>query len=576
MPSYPRIRSSRFLGVALALTIGTGLLASPPATGQGVEPLAPPTRSTPSVAAKSAPKLVVILVVDQFRADYVEQYGRQWTAGLRRLMSDGAWFRAAAYRHLAAMTCVGHSNIVTGAYPATHGIPANSWWDRAAGASRGCVVDADQQIVSYAGETKSSGASAKNLVVPALPDEMRLQLPVAPRVVTLSLKDYTATILAGRQADAATWFDSAARGWATSTAFAKEPVSTVKSFIASNPIDRSVNEVWRKSLPETAYLHEDAGTGEKGVPQWTSTFPHPLKGESGTADAQFYEAWQSSPYSDAYLARMAEAAVDDMKLGQGKGTDYLAVSFSALDLVGHDFGPRSHEVQDLLVRLDRTLGSFFEHLDRRVGLGRYVVALTADHGVAPIPEQARATGLPAGRLSTADLIARIDKALEPTLGPGPHVARLSYTDLYFRPHTWERLRAQPEALRAAIGAAASMPGIAKVLRADALEHGTASPDRIERAAALNYFPGRSGDLVVVPEPYFFFSTGTTGTAHGSPYAYDQRVPLFLYGQGIRKGEYLTDVGPVDIAPTLAWLCGVTLAAADGRVLTEAIVLPPLY
>ncbi|RPJ54209.1 MAG: hypothetical protein EHM24_32020, partial [Acidobacteria bacterium] len=510
---------------------------------------------------------------DQFRADYVEQYGGQWTSGLRRLMSDGAWFRAAAYRHMAAMTCVGHSNIVTGSYPSTHGIIANSWWDRGAAKALGCVVDAGQTLVSYAGQTKGSGTSAQRLLAPALPDEMRLQLPVAPRVVTLSLKDYTATMLAGRRADAATWFDSEARGWATSTAFTQTPIPFVQSFIAANPIDRQVDAVWSKLLPEVAYRHEDEGTGEKGAPQWTSRFPHPLKPASGAADAQFYEAWQSSPFSDAYLAKMAEAAVDAMKLGQCEGTDYLAISFSALDLVGHDFGPRSHEVQDLLAHLDRTLGALFDHLDRSVGPDRYVLALTADHGVAPIPEQARAAGLSAGRLATADLFARINKALEPTLGPGSHVARLSYTDLYFQPGVWDKLRADPKAVREVMDAAASMPGIARVLRADELEGGKDSCDRIARAAALNYLRGRSGDLIIVPEPYFFFSGGTTGTAHGSPYDYDQRVPLFLLGQGIKKGQYLGDASPVDIAPTLAWLCGVTMASADGRVLAEALQPP---
>jgi predicted AlkP superfamily pyrophosphatase or phosphodiesterase len=509
-------------------------------------------------------------VVDQFRADYVEQYGGQWTSGLRRLMSDGAWFRAAAYRHMAAMTCVGHSNIVTGAYPATHGVTANSWWDRTAGQSRGCVVDAEQKLVTYAGDTKGSGTSALNLMAPALPDEMRLHLPVAPRVVTLSLKDYTATMLAGHRADAATWFDSEAHGWVTSTAFTVAPVPFVQTFVAANPIDCELTTTWSKLLPDIAYLHEDDGAGEKGAPQWTSTFPHPLKPANGTADGQFFEAWQSSPLSDTYLVKMAEAAVDSLKLGQGEGTDYLAISFSALDLVGHDFGPRSHEVQDLLARLDRTLGLLFDHLDRRVGPDRYVVALTADHGVAPIPEQARAAGLSGGRLASADLLARINKALEPALGPGSHVARLSYTDLYFQPGVWDKLRANPDAMRAALDAARSMPGIARVLRADELEHRKDSPDRIERAAALNYFPGRSGDLIVVPRPYFFFSSGTTGTSHGSPYDYDQRVPLFLLGQGVRKGQYLSDASPIDIAPTLAWLCGITMSAADGRVLVEAI------
>jgi predicted AlkP superfamily pyrophosphatase or phosphodiesterase len=528
-------------------------------------------------APRRTPKLVVILVVDQMRADYVEKFGANWTGGLRRLMAEGAWFREAAYPYLTTVTCVGHATIVTGSLPATHGIVSNSWWDRETGRAMPCVFDPDQTLVSY-GPPAKGGTSTKNLRVPTLADELWQQMPVPPRVVTVSLKDYTATTMAGRRADAATWFNLSLGSWMTSSAFTKAPVPFVASFIKAHPIEADFGKSWTKLLPESAYLYTDDAVGEKGPVGWTSRFPHVLRGKSDKPDVLFYDEWDTSPYSDAYLGGMAEYAVDALKLGQEAGTDYLAISFSALDLVGHDFGPRSHEVQDVLARLDRTVGSLLAHLDRSVGRANYVLALTADHGVAPIPEQTTALGLTGGRYVTTDLVARIDKALEPTLGAGKHVARLTYSDLYFNPGDWAKIADNPGALRAVTAAILATPGIARVFRGDQLgDVGASAEDRLERAALWNYFPGRSGDLIIVPRQYWLPTSDpktSGGTGHGSPYSYDQRVPLFLFGQGIKAGQYLNDAGPVDIAPTLAFLCGITLPAADGRVLNEALAPIP--
>jgi hypothetical protein len=206
-----------------------------------------------------------------------------------------------------------------------------------------------------------------------------------------------------------------------------------------------------------------------------------------------------------------------------------------------------------------------------------VLALTGDHGVSPIPEQMAALGLGGGRVLTGDLIGRIERALEPFFGPGKKVARLSYNDLYFDRGIYDKMRANPEAMRAALEAARSTPGVARVFNADELAEAHAvSDDEVEAAALANFFPSRSGDFNVILRPYYqFTSSGTTkgGTTHGSPYWFDRRVPVFLLGKGIRRGQYLSDAAPIDIAPTLAFLLGITLPAADGRVLNEAL-LPP--
>jgi len=546
-----------------AFSITLALLVSL-ATARGI--------AAPVPATAPGPRLVVILVVDQMRADYVERFGHQWTGGFRRLMDEGAWFRLAAYPYLTTVTCVGHSTIVTGSFPNTHGIVANNWWDRGDGKPVNCVSDPTKTLVSY-GEPAKGGTSTRNLLVPTLGDELRMQSAVPPRIVTLSLKDYTATTMAGRTADAVIWFNLGAKSFMTSSAFTPKPVPFVAEFLKAHPMEGDFGKAWTKLLPESDYLYPDDGASEVAPGGWTTRFPHQLAGlGTGKPDSAFYVQWDESPYSDAFLGRFAEAAIDHYKLGQGAGTDYLAISFSALDLVGHGFGPRSQEVQDVLAHLDRTLGSLMARLDASVGRQQYVLALAADHGVAPIPEQGAAAGIDAGRVKSADISGRVDEALAPLLGPGKYIARISYNDLYFEKGVYEKLRENPAAMRAALEAVGNTPGIARVFRGDELQKGAATADRLMRAAQLSYYPGRSGDFVIVPRPYFMLAS--SGTTHGNSYGYDQRVPLFLFGRGIRAGQFLSAASPADIAPTLGFLCGVTLASSDGRVLTEALTDQP--
>jgi predicted AlkP superfamily pyrophosphatase or phosphodiesterase len=398
-------------------------------------------------------------------------------------------------------------------------------------------------------------------------------------VVTFSLKARSAIMLAGHRADAVTWHDGRTGAWLTSSAYSSSPVTFVERFLKEHPVEADFGKSCSRALREDAYLFPDAGFGEKPPAEWNSTFPHILKGASDKPDAAFYKLWEESPFSDAYLGQMAAAAVDALGLGKGRGTDFLGVSFTALDYVGHDFGPFSQEVQDLVFRLDATLGALLAHLDRVVGPGNYVVALTGDHGVAPIPEQMSREGLDAGWVSDTDVIERVEKALEPLLGPGRHVARMEYTDLHLLPETYQKLQDNPKAMQSVIEAILSVPGVARVLWGKALRERQPSGDPAIRAAQLSYFPGRSGELIIVPKPYWVLTrivggVPTTQAAnHSSFYAYDQRVPVLLMGREIRRGEYFTAATPADIAPTLAFLCGITLARSDGRVLAEEIASP---
>jgi predicted AlkP superfamily pyrophosphatase or phosphodiesterase len=265
------------------------------------------------------------------------------------------------------------------------------------------------------------------------------------------------------------------------------------------------------------------------------------------------------------------------RLGQGAGSDYLGVSYSTPDYVGHRFGPRSREIQDILVRLDKDLGELFAHLDQKLGRGNYVVALTGDHGVAPIPVDMQKTGFDAGVLSLAELKERIEKALEPFQYGKPAVARIAGNELYFAPGIYDKLKADPAAMKAAVDAASSMPGVAAVFRAEELGNGTTPIVQTRKAVVLSYMPGRSGDLYILQQPYWLTDSSAEGskryrgTGHGTPYFYDQRVPILLMGFGIKPGEYFEAATPADIAPTLGVLTGITLATRDGRVLSEALL-----
>ena len=507
------------------------------------------------------PKLIVLLVVDQMRADYLERYSTHFTGGLKRLMRDGAWFTQAAYPYLNTVTCPGHSTIGTGTLPYRHGMILNSWLDRTSLTSPFCTDDASVQEISYNGLRGGHGDSARRLLVPALGEQVRA---AGGRAVAMSLKPRSAIPLVGHAADAVVWFDERG-GWATSTAFTSAPVPFVKTFVDANPLAADADKVWTRSLDAGAYQYEDDAPEERPGSGMTRTFPHALRTSGAAPDTAFYLRWQRSPFSDEYLGRMAAAAVDALDLGKQVRTDFLAVSFSALDLVGHAFGPRSHEVQDLLVRLDLTIGRLLDHLDARVGKGNYVLGLSSDHGVAEVPEQIG----DGGRQLGSQTMQALEKVFVPALGPGKHVLAAAYTDLYLTPATLARLEADLQLRKAAVDALLALPAIARVFRGTELASSAAraSSDPVVRAAALSYNPGRSGDLIIVPREHWLLSSAVT--THGTNYAYDRRVPLLLFGAGVKAGRYEAAATPADLAPTLAGTAHVTIAPGDGRLLQEA-------
>jgi predicted AlkP superfamily pyrophosphatase or phosphodiesterase len=513
-------------------------------------------------AQAGRPRLVVFIVVDQMRGDYPIRYADLLQHGLKRLTTQGAWYRNGAYPYLTTVTCVGHTTIGTGTFPYKHGMIANAWYDRATEKTTTCNADPGSTRVSYA-TSSGAGDSAKWMMQPTLAETMRGTLK--SHVATMSIKSRSAIGLAGHEGDFVTWFGDR-NAWETSSAFTKVPVGWFVAFLKGNPVDRDADKTWERTLPARRYQYEDDAPGERAGAGWSAKFPHPL----GRAnDAAYYQHWLLSPFADDYLELMAEHAIDEMHLGTRDRIDFLGISFSMLDTVGHGFGPRSQEVQDVLVRLDVSLGKLLDHLDKKVGAGNYVVALSADHGVADIPEQIRN----GGRQPIAAVSAAIEAAVKPALGGnGPFIAYAA-SEVYFKPGVYDRLKANPSALRAVVSAAEALPGIARVLTSDDVsgEAARSSDDPIVRAAALSYFPGRSGDLLLITKENWMLAA--TGTTHGSPYSYDQRVPVLLFGAGIKPGVRDEAATPADLAVTIASIVGVHLPSPDGHVLTSALKKP---
>jgi predicted AlkP superfamily pyrophosphatase or phosphodiesterase len=515
--------------------------------------------------ADDAPKLVVIVVVDQMRADYLDRYGANLKLGLRRLMKDGARFVNGAYPYLNTVTCAGHSTIGTGSFPYRHGMILNAWLDPSTGTSPYCTDDGSVQDISYNGLAPAHGDSATRILVPTLGEQI---FERGGRAIGLSLKPRSAIPLVGKKATAVIWFDDRG-GWSTSSAFSPSPVPFLQKFIDANPIAADYDKVWTRSLDASAYQFEDDAAGEGTPGGWTRSFPHELGAPGGKPNSTYYQRWQRSPFSDEYLGRMAADAVEVLNLGRGATTDFLAVSFSSLDLVGHTYGPRSHEVQDILVRLDATIGRLLDHLDKTVGRGNYVLGFSADHGVADVPEQIGRGGRQPNEQTTAALM----KVLEPALGPGKHVLSTAYTDIYLTAQARDRLKKDAKLMTAAVEALKQLPAVDRVLVGADLKGAAArsSSDPVVRAAALSYHAGRSGDLIIIPKEGWLLSSNIT--THGTAQPYDQRVPVIVFGASVKPGEYSQAASPADLAPTLAAVARVPIKKGDGRVLSEALTAP---
>jgi arylsulfatase A-like enzyme len=500
---------------------------------------------TPALAAPAeAPRLVLLVAVDQMRYDYLPRFAAAFTGGFRRLMRDGAVFTNAHLDHYPSVTAVGHAAMLSGAPPSISGIIGNDWYDRGLKRNVTSVEDPGTRLL---GAGQATGSSPHRLRVSTVGDELKMAHP-GSRVIGISHKDRSAILMAGRMADLALWWDTKTGAFVSSTWYAPEMPRWAADFNAGRPADAWLGREWR-------------ALGEGGA--LLGRMPE-------TPGPEYYGKLYNSAFGNELLASLAERALEAEKLGSRDTTDVLALSFSCNDAVGHDKGPHSAEVRDITVRTDLALERLLAAIDRRVGLSRTLVVVTADHGVAPVPEQMTAWKMPAGRLARAELEKAATDALEKTFGPGPWLEGRAGSALYLNRDLVAERGLDPAAVerRAASGAETVGPVWRAYTRSQLLE-GRVPPDPWSRRVLLSFHRERSGEVEVLLEPYWMSSS--SGTTHGTAYSYDTHIPLMAMWPGIRPGRYDQTVVLNDLAPTLATLLGIeTPSGASGRALAEIL------
>jgi predicted AlkP superfamily pyrophosphatase or phosphodiesterase len=554
-------------------------------------PIAQPSAQNTSASLGKRPRLVLLIVVDQFRYDYLERFDDLFvTNGLKRLRRDGASWTHANYDHTPTYTAPGHATLMTGAWPAETGIIANDWPDRDSGRFVSSVTDTT--ATALGGETSDVAASPRRLMSSTLGDELRLQTNDRSKVIGISIKDRSAILPAGRHASAAYWFNQRVGRMVSSNYYFNQLPAWVQSFNDSRPADKYYGARWERLLPESEYLKR-AGLDS---PIWenignvngdTNAFPHIITGGAPSPGTNFYFALDFSPYSNDLLLSFTQEAIKNERLGEDADVDVLTVSFSANDYVGHRYGPYSQEAMDITLRVDRSIAALLDFVNARVGLQNTLVAFSADHGVAPIPEHASALNLPGGRVKGEDVLRAMRLGISARFNPkntqpdptADYVQRFGDRDgfyngnLYFNPVALKRDGVNNEELeRTACEAAMTVPGINRCFTRTQLQDGAISPnDPLARRVLHGFYPRRSGDVIVVYESFKYLESGFITATHGSPYSYDTHVPLIIMGAGVTPGQYMQAATPADIAPTLASILGVQPPSnTTGRVLIESL------
>jgi predicted AlkP superfamily pyrophosphatase or phosphodiesterase len=508
------------------------------------------------VSAQAAPKtrLVVAIIVDQFRYDYMTRFDGDYRDGLRKLHDSGAFFTDGHEAHFPTVTAVGHAAFLSGSIPAIDGIVGNEWFDRETGKTVTSVSDEATKLV---GGNGGSGSSPKRLVVTTLGDEIKATGPADTEVIGISLKDRAAILPAGHAANAAYWFDHESGQFVTSTYYRKDLPAWVQAFNRSDAASKYASAKW---IPVDAFEAPFAGSlAALSGPQPYRVLPEML-------GKPYYEAMIATPYGNEMLEAFAEQAIKEEHLGRHSGTDVLTVSFSSNDLLGHQVGPDAPEVRDMCLRTDRVLGQLLRAVEAEAGAGNYIVVFTSDHGVAPKPEELTKRGIPAGRFSRDQVYQAIEGALTEKYGPGKWIVGSDELAPYLDRDLLREKHAVPaEAEEIAADAVRKLPFIFRVYTGTQLEHENLAGDPIGILIERGYYRGRAADLFIVQKPYWLASKD--GTSHGTPFSYDTHVPIIFLGPGIRPGRYDENVRTADIAPTLAALLGVnTPSGSVGRVL----------
>ena len=496
------------------------------------------------------PKLIVIIVIDQFRGDYLERYRDQFgDAGFRLLLDHGAYFSNCNYNYANTRTGPGHATLFTGAYSNGHGIASNEWWNPKKKKMVTSVEDDDTKSVGL--PDSKTGASPHNLLSDTLGDELKLATQGRARVFGISLKDRSAILPAGFAGDAAYWIDPKSGAWITSTYYRNDLPRWVQDFNSSRPAKYWDRE-WKNSQGEVL-----ASTAHR-------------KARDGS-EANFYEVIGGTTYGNEYELEFARELVVYENIGRGPATDLLAISLSPNDILGHRVGPDSPEMAQMALDLDHELADFFNFLGRQIGLADVWIALSADHGVSSLPDAVKKLRIPAANLGAAKLEEQINSAITARFFPGHPAAyvKLDYPVAWLDQDAFLAAHVRQHDAETAVGEAMKQAGLRDFYTKSQLAAGEAPATELGRKFLNSYSPLGSWFVMGVPDIYAV--GGAKGTDHASPYNYDTHVPLAIYGLPFHAGTYRSNVEPIDLVPTLSSLLGINAPTHSvGRVLTEAL------
>ena len=540
MRSFPRFTPTRLLFIPSLLLV-LALNLSP---------------SSFASAYNADPKLVVIIVIDQFRGDYLERYREQFgDGGFRLFLDHGAYFSDCNYNYANTRTAPGHATLLSGAYTNGHGIVANDWWDSKKRRMVTSVEDEDTKTVGVSGD--KTGASPHNLMADTLGDELKLATQGKSRMFGVSLKDRAAVLPAGFAGDAAYWIDPRGGAWVSSTYYRNELPNWAQDFNASNHAAKYWDRDWKDAqgniLRSTA--HRKAKDG---------------------SDEGFYEVVGSTPFANEYELEFAKELVVHQNLGNSGATDLLAISLSANDILGHQVGPDAPEMKAMALALDGELADFFNFLGHQMGLANVWIALSADHGISALPDVAKKLRIPAANLDFGKFEGQINNALTGKFSPSHSATyvKFSYPIAWLDQEAFAAARVKERDAETAVGEAMRQVGLRDYDTKSQLAE-AAVPDTALGHKYLNSYSPEAGWYVIgAPQPYTVASA--KGTDHTTAYTYDTHVPLAFYGLPFQPGTYRGHVEPVDLAATLASLLGINAPShAVERGLTEGLA-PPQY
>ncbi|MEO8350499.1 MAG: alkaline phosphatase family protein [Chthoniobacteraceae bacterium] len=524
--------------------------------------------TTTRAAEAPRPKLIVAILVDQLRYDYLERFHDQFIEdGLRLLTDDGVNMTFAHYDYCPTVTGPGHASVFSGAPPAMHGIIGNDWFDKRTGKSMYCC--ADSTVTGVGADPKSGRMSPRNFIGDNFADELRMRF--GSKVVGISMKDRGAILPAGKKPAGAYWIEPKGGNFVTSSYYMAELPAWVRDFNQRGLAASFLGQTWDRLLDEESYERADDAAGEGNLSgEKKPVFPHviarpkPSTDASGKPEAPDCENIFPTPFSNQVLAEFARAAIEGEQLGAGAGPDLLTVSFSAIDTCGHRFGPYSQEVQDITLRLDRQLAELFTYLDRKFGLANVIITLTADHAVMPTPEFAAEQGLDGQRVDEVPLMSDLRAKMSERFGSASLLLskRFYNGNLYFNHDALRDKQIAPADLASFIREWALDTGKFQACysREQLLDGRTPGP--IGQRVFHGYNAERSGDVVLVYKPFIIPGTDKTGTTHGSPYSYDTQVPVLFHGAAFKPGRYADEFNITDIVPTLCAALGMNEPAGS--------------